>query len=182
MAEFGAMTETMKRVAAALRDAEVPYLLGGGLALWAYGAPESSHDVDFLVKPDDVERAVKALAGEGLRIEQPPEDWLVKAFDGEVMVDLIFEPTSGPISDEIIDRGEEREILAMRIRVASLEDVMVQKLLAITEQEPDYAGVLEPARSLRERIDWAEVRTRTEESPFAQAFFTLVQGLGIVAA
>jgi hypothetical protein len=36
------------------------------------------------------------------------------------------------------------------------------------------------ARALREQIDWDEVRGRTEASPFARAFFTLIEGLGVV--
>ena len=64
--------------------------------------------------------------------------------------------------------------------VASLDDVLVTKLLSLTEQEPDYSSVLEIARALREQIDWDAVRGRTEHSPFAQAFFTLVEELGIV--
>jgi hypothetical protein len=66
--------------------------------------------------------------------------------------------------------------------VASLEDVMTTKLMALTEQEPDPSSVLELARSLREQIDWEHVRERTAGSPFAQAFFTLVEELGVVEA
>ena len=68
----------------------------------------------------------------------------------------------------------------MRMLVSSLEDVLVAKLLALNEQEPDYAPVLEIARTLREQIEWDEVRERTASSPFAKAFFTLVEELGIV--
>jgi hypothetical protein len=70
--------------------------------------------------------------------------------------------------------------MALRINVSSLEDVMTAKLLAITEQDPDFSGALEWARALREQIDWETVRQRTEASPFAKAFFTLVEALGIV--
>jgi hypothetical protein len=58
--------------------------------------------------------------------------------------------------------------------------VMTSKLLALTEQEPDFSSVLEWSRALREQIDWDDVRRRTEASPFAKAFFTLVESLGIV--
>jgi hypothetical protein len=68
----------------------------------------------------------------------------------------------------------------MRLPVVPIEDVLVQKLLALTEQEPDYTSVLEIARALREQIDWAEVRRRTEGSPFAAAFFTLLDELQIL--
>ena len=42
------------------------------------------------------------------------------------------------------------------------------------------SALLEWTRALREQIDWNEVRARSEASPFARAFFTLVEGLGIV--
>jgi hypothetical protein len=66
------------------------------------------------------------------------------------------------------------------VHVFTLEDVMTTKLLALTEQEPDFAQVLSYARALREQIHWDEVRSRSGASPFARAFFTLVEGLGIV--
>ena len=69
---------------------------------------------------------------------------------------------------------------ATRLKVAALEDVLVQKLLAISEQEPDYSSVLELARSLREQVNWEEVRERTEDSPFAKGYFTLLDELEIV--
>ena len=47
---FPELIDSMKRAAAALRDAEVPYVLGGGLAAWAPGGPPTKHDVDFFVR------------------------------------------------------------------------------------------------------------------------------------
>src|SRR3954468_8769266 len=141
--DFGQLLETMKKSAGALREAEVPFVLGGGLACWARGAPKTEHDVDFLVRPQDAERAQQALAAAGMRTEKPPEGWLLKAYDGDVLVDLIFDPQGGPVDDALLARSEELEVAAMPMRVAPLEDVMVQKLLALTEQEPDYSSVLE---------------------------------------
>jgi len=178
--EFEEMCESMKNAAGALRDADVPFVLGGSLAAWARGGPAPNHDVDFLVKPDDVERAAQILAELGLRIENPPEGWLVKAWDGDVLVDLIYDPSSGPVTDEVIERGEEREVLSTRMRVMALEDVMVTKLLTLDETHLDLAGSLEIARPLREQIDWDEVRGRTKDSPYARAFFALVEELGVV--
>ena len=71
------------------------------------------------------------------------------------------------------------ELMAQPVLVASIDDVLTTKLMALTEQEPDFRSVLELARSLREQIDWDFVRGRTESSPFAAAFFTLVESLGI---
>jgi hypothetical protein len=57
---------------------------------------------------------------------------------------------------------------------------MVTKLLALGETHLDLSGPLEIARPVREQIDWDEVRRRTDGSPYARAFFTLVEELGVV--
>lgn len=177
---FPELLDAMKRAAAALRDAGVPAMLGGGLAAWARGGPPTEHDVDFFVRPEDAQRALDALAGAGMKPDRPPEGWLLKAFDGETLIDLIFDPAGGPVDDGFFARAEELEVAAQPLLVASLGDVLATKLLAINEQEPDLASVLEIARSLREQIDWEFVRERTGDAPFARAFFTLVEELGVV--
>ncbi len=180
MPEFPDILETFKRSAAALQDAGVPFALGGGLACWARGGPETQHDIDYMVRPEDAERALDALEEAGFKPEKPPENWLYKAHDGEVLIDLIFDPQGGPVDDEILGRAEELEVQAVRMSVMTLEDVMVTKLLALREHEVDYDSVLEVARSLREQIDWDAVRKQTDSSPYARGFFFLAQELEIL--
>jgi hypothetical protein len=178
------LVASMKHAAAALRTAEIEFMLGGGLAAWARGGPPTDHDVDFYVREEHAERGLQALLEAGMRPEVPPEEWLYKAYDGPpenpVLVDLIFRPAGGPITDEHFERATWLEVGAQSLLVASIDDVLVTKLLALTEQDPDFQAVLVLARALREQIDWDFVRTRSSSSPFAQAFFTLVEGLGIV--
>jgi Uncharacterised nucleotidyltransferase len=179
---FHEIEHALKRAAAALRTAGIPFLLGGSLASWARGGPETRHDLDLMIKPEDVERALEALEDAGMRAERPPEEWLAKAWDGETLVDLIYCPKGMLIDDEAIARGEELAVLGMEIRVMALEDVMATKLLALTEHSLRYEGLLQISRALREQIDWAEVRSRTADSPFARAFFVLLEGLEILPA
>jgi predicted nucleotidyltransferase len=178
---FEELLETLKVAAAALRDADVPFVLGGGLAIWARGGPETEHDVDFFVKADDAERAWHALEDAGFRTEEPPEGWLYKGFRDGVMVDLIYAPSGLAVDDEFLHRAEVLEVHAVRMPVMRATDVLVAKLLALREHQVDYDQVLEIARNVREQIDWDEVRERTSESPFAKAFFTLVDELGVSA-
>jgi hypothetical protein len=176
------LTESLKRAAAALRDADIPYALGGGLACWAHGAPESEHDVDLMVRPQDADRALQVLTDSGMRPVRPPEGWLLKAYDGDVLVDVIFEPNGGPVDDELLSRVTVREVAAVRMPVLALEDVIASKLLALGERNCDYEKLLGIARAVREQVDWAGVREATAHSPFAAAFFTLLHGLAIVEA
>jgi putative nucleotidyltransferase-like protein len=179
---FATIEETFKRAVAALQGAEVPFLLGGSLATWAHGGPETRNDLDFMVRPEDAERALQALVDAGMRAERPPEDWLLKAWDDEVSIDLIHRPTGFEITDQVIARGPEKNVAAMRMRVMAIEDVLTSKILALGEHSLDLEGSLQLARALREQIDWSQVRARTEHSPYARAFLHLLEHLGIVAA
>jgi hypothetical protein len=174
------LLDTMKRAGAALRESGVDHMLGGGLAIWARGGPPTDHDVDFFLREEDADRALEVLAEAGFRPERPPEHWLYKAWDGSNLVDLVFHPAGGPIGDEHFARATELEVSAHRTLVASIDDVLVTRLLAISEQEPDFRAVLEISRAVREQVNWKSVAQRTSGSPFARAFFELADGLEIV--
>ncbi len=68
---FADIEHALKRSAAALREADIPFLLGGSLASWARGGPETRHDLDLMIKPEDVERALEALDGGGHEARAP---------------------------------------------------------------------------------------------------------------
>jgi ferritin-like metal-binding protein YciE len=177
--QFPELVETMKRAAGALREAEIPFILGGGMAAWARGGPPTDHDVDLFLRQDDAERGLAALTDAGLRPERPPEGWLLKAWDGDVLVDLIFHPAGGPVDDGWFRRATATEVVAQPLLVASIDDVLATKLLAMSEQAPDYRPVLEIARALREQVDWDGLRTRVAGAPFGAAFLTLAERLEI---
>lgn len=178
--EFEAIQATLKRTVAALRAADVEFLLGGSLASWARGGPESSHDLDLILTPENAERALTVLTENGMRPERPVEGWLYKAWDDDVLVDLIFAP-SGLDVDEVIARGEDLPVLGMTLRTMALEDVLATKLLALSEHRIEYTGPLQTARALREQIDWRKLREQTRGSAYADAFFVLLEGLGVVS-
>ena len=178
---FSHMEASLKKAAAGLREAGIPFLLGGSLASWARGGPETRHDLDFMVKPEHADRALQALVDVGMRPETPPEGWLYKAYDEEILVDIIFSPVGVAITDEVLGRAELLEVEAQPMLVMTLEDVFVTKLLALDENSLDYRPVMQIARSLREQVDWYEVRERTAGSAYAAAFFTLVEELGVAS-
>ena len=178
--DFADIERALKRSAAALRDAGIPFLVGGSLASWARGGPETRHDLDLVIKRQDVERACEALRERGMRIEDPPEEWLVKAWDGDVLIDVIFHPKGLEVTDEVIERGDLLAVLSMEMRVMALEDVFITKLMALAEHALRYEGLLRMARALREQVDWERVRRETRESPFARAFFVMLEGLGVL--
>jgi hypothetical protein len=175
-----AIEASLKKAVAALRDADIPFLLGGSLAVWARGGPETRHDLDFVIKPEDADRAMAALADVGMRPETPPEEWLQKAWDGDVLIDIIYAPRGLEVTDEVIERGDMLHVVGITIPVMAIEDVLATKLMALHEHELDYTGLLRIVRAVREQVDWASLRRRTHGSPYAAAFFVLCEELGIM--
>lgn len=177
---FGSLLDAMKRAAAVLRDNDIPFALAGSLAVYARGGPETDHDVDFIILPEDAERAVLVLRDAGFRSERPPEDWLFKVYDEhDAMIDLIFSPNrQDPESvAKILQRANVIEVYAIRMKVMSATDALASKLLALREHSVDYEPALAIARALREQVDWDVLAERTKESPYARAFFTLADEL-----
>jgi hypothetical protein len=177
---FSVSCESLKRCVAILRDAGIPFLVGGSAALWARGGPQYVEDLDFIVKPADADRALQVLVEAGMKPRHPPEEWLLKAVDGEVDIDLIYDPSGFTIDDTVIGRGDDLDVIGMAMPIMALEDIFTTKLLSLKEHYLDYEGLLPFARALREQVDWEDVRERTSESPFAKAFFTMVEELEIV--
>src|SRR5690242_3870423 len=171
---------TLKRVASVLKQAGIPFALAGGFAAYARGGTSSDHDVDFLLREKDVDRALEALAEVGFRTVRPPEDWLVKVYDDELMVDLIFRPVDEPVTDETLADSTPISVEAILMPVISATVLMEHKLLTFGQHYCDFAKALPLARSLREQIDWRRVRRSTDRSPYAQAFLFLLVQLDVI--
>jgi hypothetical protein len=90
------VSATAARVAAALEHANIPYAIGGALALTMHGYVRATHDVDLNVfcEPEGLPRVLTVLERLGLKFdarqaarEAETEGWFT-AWDGAVAVDL----------------------------------------------------------------------------------------------
>jgi hypothetical protein len=179
MADAAELLESLKQVAAVLAGARIRFALAGSAATYARGGTLGSHDVDFVVHADDVEKAVVAATDAGLQVQDPPEDWLVKLHHGNNLVDLIYQSHGRPVDDAMLARCDVISVAALAMPVLSAADLLIAKLLALSAHHCDLADPLLMVRVLREQIDWFLVSQDTRESPYAQAFLLLVRLLDI---
>lgn len=175
------LLHALTRAVNALSATEIPFAVGGGCAVYARGGPASRHDVDILVKPADCDRAVRALAHAGLRVCNPPENWLRKVYADNVLIDVIYRPNDRPVTDDLLNRAATMRIGPAVAPVVSATDLMVDKLLVFDAHRLDFAPLLHIARDLREQVDWDEVDAQTRVSPYARAFLGLLIDLDIIA-
>lgn len=174
------LLHALTRAVNALAAARIRFAVAGGCAVYARGGPASQHDVDLLVKPEDCDRAVRTLARAGLRVCDPPENWLRKVYAGDVLIDIIHRPNDRPVTDDLLDRATVMRIGPAKAPVVGGTDLMVDKMLVFDAHRLDLAPLLHIARDLREQVNWSEVRAQTDRSPYARAFFGLLVDLGIV--
>ncbi|OBJ05547.1 hypothetical protein A5660_16040 [Mycobacterium alsense] len=175
------LREALRKAASALKEHGPRFALAGTYALWAYGAPEPSHDVDLVVAEADVEDAEATLAGAGFAVEHPPEDWLFKARTGDTVVDILHRVNGERVEAAMLDRAEQRDVLAIAMPVLPPTMVVVQKLRALNEHHCDFAKLLPVVRAVRERLDWPDIRARTAANDYAVAFLVLADRLGLTA-
>lgn len=176
-----AILETTKQVGAVLKASGCPFALIGGVAAYAHGIPvRLQHDTDFAVRREDAETVTNALREHGIRIVDPPEDWLVKARSGGEEIDLIFSLAGRPVTTELLERAQTLPVDSVHMPVIAPTDLLVSRLMAFSEHHCDFGTLLPVARGLRERVDWARVRQETEGAPMAEAFLHLLELLHVL--
>ncbi|QTJ64279.1 MULTISPECIES: nucleotidyltransferase [Rhodococcus] len=173
------LLQTLTKVVSTLNDTGIRFAVAGGCAVYARGGPPSDHDVDIFLKEEDAESALRALEAAGMTRVVPPEDWLVKVYDGEVLVDLVFRPNYQPVTDELFERATWMRVGPTAALVISATDLMVDKLLVLDAHRCDFVPLLRIARDLREQVDWQEVELSAGKSPYARAFLALLGDLHI---
>jgi hypothetical protein len=174
------MLSVLKRAVGVLSAADIPFALAGSMACWALGGPPSRHDVDLAIMRSDTERALEALEAAGFTVERPPEDWLVKAWANDILVDLIWAPMGLQVTEKVLRAARTVNVDGMEVPTLAPTDVLTSKLLALNEAHLDFEGLLAIVRGVREQVDWPELRRRTEERPLARAFFYLAGELGLI--
>ena len=96
--------QEFEAVVAALTEAEISHAVVGALALAIHGVPRATVDIDFLVRPEDVERAKEVAAEVGYTAPAAPMTFAsgvtvhrVTKFVGKEFLTLDFLLAEGPL-------------------------------------------------------------------------------------
>ena len=154
------MTElesALAEVAAALEHCHLPYMLIGGLAVASVGEPRATLDVDVSawVDPLKTSEAVACLCRQLRTIQPDPhafvEKWRVLPVmtSAGVRADIVF--ASLPFEREVIGRAVMRHLAGRLVPVASVEDLLIMKLVSVRPKDLSDARAL--LRRFRTSID-----------------------------
>lgn len=155
----------LSRLGRALESAGVPYMVIGGQAVLLHGEPRLTRDIDITLGVDasELKRVRAAMDGIGLTPAVPDVEGFVRTTNvlpvsdpaSGVRVDLIFSFT--PYESEAIRRSVGIVFNGVTVRFASVEDLIVHKLVAGRARDiEDVAGLLARHPSLDEAylIPW----------------------------
>ncbi len=144
----------------ALVDADVPFLVGGGYALFAYlGRWRSTKDIDLFIEAPVLEQTLYTLARAGFQVEVTDTSWLAKAKREDALIDIIFCSYNGlfPVDESWHDNGREAEVLGVPVRVVGPEEIFVSKCFVAARDRFDGGDVSWLVRAMGHELDWQRI-------------------------
>ena len=172
----------------ALRSADVPVVIVGGIAVSLLGRPRFTRDIDALVDLDEARWPAIIEAGRPVGIGPRIDDALVFAHRSRVLL-LRHEPSrididvilSGlPFERAIVASGQPRSLGDFAVRLPRVEDLMVMKAVAQRPQDLlDLEGLIEthPDADLSRVRQWVSEFSVAATMPSLIEEFDRVVGL-----
>jgi predicted nucleotidyltransferase len=138
-----------------LREADVPFLVGGAFAFERYtGIKRHTKDVDLFIIRRDLNHAFEALSEAGSEPEMTSSHWLAKVKRGELFLDLIFATGNGvaTVDDGWFERATEAKVLGVPVKLCSAEDIIWNK--AFIQERERFDGADVAHLILKAGLDW----------------------------
>jgi hypothetical protein len=156
MASDETPAEVLTRVALALEEAAVPYMVTGSVASTLHGAPRATQDIDVVIAPTlgSLERLLKQFPDDHYYVSR---EAALQAYGNEGLFNLVDFETGWKVdfiirkarefSQVEFERRVETDALGRSFFVASAEDVLISKLewskLSDSERQLlDVAGII----------------------------------------
>jgi len=161
------LESALLEVAAALDGCGLPYVLIGGLAVAVLGEPRTTLDVDVSVwvAPEGLDAAVTCLSRQLQPLPAQHEIFvrerrvLPALTKNGVRADIVFAALT--VEHDAIRRGVPKQIAGRSIQVASVEDMLLMKL--VSEREKDLADAKALLRRFGPSLNRAYLLPKLEE-------------------
>jgi len=169
----------LKKIAIQLKKGAIPYMVIGGQAVLLYGEPRLTRDIDVTLGMgvnglDKVKKIIRAI---GLKIlvekEFVEQTMVLPTIDKKsgIRVDFIF--SFSPYERQAIERGKDIKLGRTLVKFASLEDVVIHKVIAGRARDlEDVRSILlkNPKHDLAYIEKWFKEFDRSLDENFLMVF------------
>ncbi|MBZ5611018.1 MAG: nucleotidyl transferase AbiEii/AbiGii toxin family protein [Acidobacteriia bacterium] len=145
----------LEEVLALLREHDIRYCVIGGQAVNAYVEPLVSLDLDLAVAVDQISQ-VRRLMQKSFQVEEFTHSLNVSSAGSNLRIQIQTDPRYG----DFVSRASEREVLGLRLPVASIDDVLQGKIWAASDPE---------RRATKRRKDLLDIARILEANPQLEA-------------
>jgi hypothetical protein len=146
-----------------LREAGIPFLVGGAYALERYtGIERHTKDFDIFVRPSDAGRVLDLFRARGYRAELTHPHWLGKVYSEDAFVDVIFRSGNGvaEVDDEWFEYAVAEEVLGIAVGLCPVEEILWSKGFVMERERFDGADMAHLLRACAEQLDWERLLCR----------------------
>lgn len=151
----------------AVRALQVPFAIGGGLAISLYtGQWRNSKDIDLYILPQHREAVIGAVLGTGLTdyFDELPYDrsWIFRAARDGVIVDVMWALANGAgeVDPVWLARGSSAEVRDESLRLLAPEEMFWSKVHVVQRDRCDWPDLLNLLYTTGPHFDWARVLQR----------------------
>ena len=159
-----------RRAIQTIREADIPFLLGGGFALATYtGRWRDTKDIDFYIRPQDRQAVVDALTRAGfadyysrLRYDRK---WIYRSVQSDVIVDMIWAMANqrARVDPLWFEHAGSVSIRGEHVAVIPLEEFIWCKLYIVQRDHCDWTDLFNLLHVAGRRVNWNHLLERLDE-------------------
>jgi hypothetical protein len=149
-----------------LNQSEIPYLVGGGLAVHIYaGIQREVHDLDIFCKAGDAQRIMKLFMDKEFQSQVIDPRWISKVYKNDDFVDLIFNSVNSlcPVDDSWFTHAQDKELFGVNTKVVGPEELIWCKIYIQDRTHFDWPDINHLILKQGKNIDWKHVLNRLEQ-------------------
>jgi hypothetical protein len=153
-----------------LCTAEIPFALGGGLALGVYTQKfRRSKDIDLYVLPRHREQVIEMMNNCGLDdyfgVKEYVRHWIYRGYKGEAIVDVIWAMANqrAEVDERWLTAGPTVRMFDQEFRVIPAEELIWSKLYVVQRDRCDWPDILNLLNATAPTLDWDHLLERAEE-------------------
>jgi hypothetical protein len=149
-------------------ESGIPFLVGGGYAMKRHtGLGRPARDLDLLVLPEDVDRALRYFAALDYQVELTFPHWLGKIYMGRAYVDIIFSSGNGlvTVDRDWFDHAVDDTVLGQPVSICPAEEMIWSKAFVMERERYDGADVNHLILAKGREMDWDRLLRRFQPHP-----------------
>jgi Uncharacterised nucleotidyltransferase len=153
-----------------LCNADIPFALGGGLALGYYtGNLRRSKDLDIYVAPEDKDRVVAVMNRCGLddyfELEEYDRGWIYRGHRDGVIIDVIWAMANRRTCVDKVwtSTGPIVHLCGQTFRVIPPEELLWSKLYVMQRDRCDWPDLLNLLAAIGPSMNWPHLASRAAE-------------------